>query len=103
TYHHGVRVTEINEGTRTIRVPSTAIVGLVATAPTADDAAFPLNTPVLFTDIDAAIAKSGTTGTLKKSLELIKMQSEPVLVIVRVEEGLTDEETDRKSTRLNSS
>ena len=94
TYHHGVRVTEINEGTRTIRVPSTAIVGLVAAAPTADDAAFPLNTPVLFTDIDAAIAKSGTTGTLKKSLELIKMQSEPVLVIVRVEEGLTDEETE---------
>ncbi len=28
-YHHGVRVIEINEGTRTIRTVSTAVVGLV--------------------------------------------------------------------------
>ncbi len=29
-YHHGVRVTEINEGTRDIRTPSTAIIGMMA-------------------------------------------------------------------------
>lgn len=34
-YHHGVRVTEINEGTRPIRTVSTAVIGLVATAPAA--------------------------------------------------------------------
>lgn len=34
-YHHGVRVSEINEGTRTIRTVATAIIGLVATAPNA--------------------------------------------------------------------
>ena len=34
-YHHGVRVLEINEGTRTIRTVATAIIGLVATAPEA--------------------------------------------------------------------
>ena len=34
-YHHGVRVLEINEGTRTIRTVSTAVIGLVATAPEA--------------------------------------------------------------------
>lgn len=28
-YHHGVRVEEINEGTRTITTVSTAIVGMV--------------------------------------------------------------------------
>lgn len=48
-YHHGMRVEEINEGTRTITTVSTAIVGLVCTG---DDAAtLLLNWPVLLTDI----------------------------------------------------
>ena len=47
TYHHGVRVTEINEGTRPVATISTAIIGMVCTGPGADAAAFPLNTPVL--------------------------------------------------------
>lgn len=34
-YHHGVRVVEVNEGTRTIRTVATSIIGLVATAPDA--------------------------------------------------------------------
>ncbi|WP_222845170.1 phage tail sheath protein [Vreelandella nanhaiensis] len=34
-YHHGARVTEINEGTRPIRTISTAVIGLAATAPNA--------------------------------------------------------------------
>src|SRR5690606_16382767 len=86
TYHHGVRVVEGNEGTRTIRVPSTAVLGLVCTADDADDAAFPLNTPVLFTDISKAIAASGETGTLRKSLTLIEAQSSPLIIVVRVED-----------------
>ncbi|WP_018416150.1 hypothetical protein [Teredinibacter turnerae] len=36
SYHHGVRVLEVNEGARTIRTPSTAVIGLVGTSPTAD-------------------------------------------------------------------
>lgn len=31
-YHHGVRVIEINEGSRPIRTVSTAVVGIVCTA-----------------------------------------------------------------------
>jgi phage tail sheath protein FI len=34
-YHHGIRVVEINEGTRPIRTVATAIIGLVAIAPEA--------------------------------------------------------------------
>lgn len=34
-YHHGVLVTEVNDGTRTIRTVATAVEGLVATAPDA--------------------------------------------------------------------
>lgn len=34
-YHHGVRVVEINEGSRTIRTVATSVIGIVATAPNA--------------------------------------------------------------------
>lgn len=207
-YHHGVRVLEINQGTRTIRTVSTAIIGLVATAPgalpgvaaeaiiqaiaanadvlytaaavgtegnqirvqyvdpeatdavlavtvsgnditvslatdatgtitsTANDVVtavngsaeasdlvtaandagndgtgivnaidftslaggenepFPLNTPVLVTNVDEAIGNAGTTGTLPKALDAIGDQASPVIVIVRVAEGETEQDTE---------
>ena len=54
-YHHGVRVVEINEGVRPIRTVSTAVLGLVCTADDADATLFPLNKPVLLTDVLSAI------------------------------------------------
>lgn len=94
SFHHGVRVTEINDGLNPIRIVSTAVIGLVATASDADAVAFPLNTPVLVTKIDAAIGKAGKLGTLAASLIAIKEQARPVLVIVRVGDGEgADEET----------
>lgn len=92
-YHHGVRVVEINEGTRPIRTVSTAIVGMVCTADDADATAFPLNTPVLLTNVQSAIAKAGTNGTLAASLQAIADQTKPVTVVVRVATGATDAET----------
>ena len=55
-YHHGVRVVEINEGVRPIRTISTAVLGLVCTADDADATIFPLNKPVLLTDVLSANA-----------------------------------------------
>jgi hypothetical protein len=92
-YHHGVRVLEINEGTRAITTVSTAIVGMVCTADDADATAFPLNTPVLLTDVLAASGKAGETGTLARSLDAIADQAKPVTVVVRVEQGDTEAET----------
>lgn len=92
-YHHGVRVLEINEGIRAIHTIATAVIGLMATAPDADAEFFPLDTAVLVTDIYAAIAKAGATGTLKQSLELIAANARPVLIIVRVAEGANEAET----------
>ncbi|OQP30967.1 phage tail sheath protein [Pantoea latae] len=92
-YHHGVRVVEINDGTRTISTVSTAVVGLVCTADDADSTAFPLNTPVLLTNVQAAIAKAGSKGTLAASLQAIADQAKPVTVVVRVAEGATEAET----------
>lgn len=92
-YHHGVRVVEINEGTRVIRTVATAVIGVVATAADADDATFPLNQPALVTNVDAAIGKAGTQGTLRDTLNAIGEQASPVIVVVRVEEGLDAAET----------
>lgn len=207
-YHHGVRVLEINEGTRTIRTVATAIIGLVATAPdssaglaaeatirsiqqnadivftaqqvgisgnqirvrfvdpgaasaalsvtamgnditvtlgtdlegaiisTAADVmtaaegnattaslvavgldadndgtgivsvagftnlsggqndAFPLNTPVLVTNVFDAIGNAGPTGTLPAALDAIADQASAIIVVVRVEEGEAESGTD---------
>lgn len=86
-YHHGVRVIEINEGIRPIRTIATAVVGLVATASDADAAFFPLNTPVLLTDVLSAIGKAGTLGTLAASLAAIAANASPFTVVVRVADG----------------
>ncbi|AKF38607.1 TPA: phage tail sheath protein [Yersinia enterocolitica] len=92
-YHHGVRVLEINEGTRVISTISTAIVGMVCTAEDADAAAFPLDTPVLITDVLAAAGKAGKKGTLAASLLAIAEQSRPVTIVVRVATGKDEDET----------
>lgn len=70
-FHHGVRVVEINEGTRTIRTVATAVIGMVCTSADVDAAYFPLDKPVLIANLPAAIAKAGSNGNLKKSLQTI--------------------------------
>lgn len=92
-YHHGVRVVEVNEGTRTIRSVATSIIGFAATADDADAEKFPLNTPVLLTNPQAAIGKAGTEGTLARTLGAITSQTNPMVVVVRVEEGADESET----------
>ncbi|SHF00204.1 Phage tail sheath protein [Modicisalibacter ilicicola DSM 19980] len=204
-YHHGVRVVEINEGTRPIRTVSTAVIGLIGTAPEAaagvaaaltldfaaansgvsytaasagtdgnairvryldpadvsqalavsvsgkdinvrlatdiegaitstaaevataingapeaaalvtaaesgtgagvvsaigyqnltggQDEPLPLDTPVLVTDIYAAIGNAGEEGTLARSLDAIVKQAKTLVVVVRVAEGVDDAET----------
>ena len=92
-YHHGVRVIEINEGTRPIRTISTAVIGMVCTAADADAVAFPLNTPVLLTDVLSVIGKAGTEGTLAASLDAIADNASPFTIVVRVEAGEDDAAT----------
>lgn len=97
---HGIKVNELTTGARPIVPIASAVIGLVATA-TADagppaaalDAAFPLNTPVLVTDIRSAIGDAGEGGTLLPALEAIADQTSPILVVVRVAPGEDDAET----------
>jgi uncharacterized protein len=89
-YHHGVRVVEVTTGSRVLRSVSTAIIGLVATGEDADVAMFPLDTPVLVTDVAAAIGKAGSAaqGTLFTALTAIDAQCSPLIVVVRVAKGV---------------
>lgn len=92
-FHHGVQVVEVSDGTRVISTVSTAIIGMVCTAPDADAATFPLNTPVLITNVLSAVGKAGKKGTLADALSAIADQSKPVTVVVRVAEGKDEAET----------
>lgn len=84
---HGVKVNEINEAVRQITSLSTATIGMVCTAPDADTTAFPLNKAVLFTNINEAIAKAGTQGTLYRALNSIANIVNCRVIVVRVDEA----------------
>lgn len=92
-YLHGVRVLELNDGTRPIRTIPTAVIGMVCTADDADATVFPLDTPVLLTNVQTAVGKAGTTGTLAASLQAIADQTKPYTIVVRVKAGATEAET----------
>lgn len=81
---HGIKTNVLTTGTRAIAALSTAVLGLICTAEDADTETFPLNTPVLITDVRGAIAKAGSTGTLAAALGAIADQSNPAAVIIRV-------------------
>jgi len=92
---HGVEVVSIDtEGGRAITSVSSSTIGLVGTAPDADEETFPLNTPVLLTGSDLeTIAKLGETGTLPWSLDGIFDQYSATVVVVRVRRPPSDIET----------
>lgn len=71
-------------------VPLLAVTSLAG----GSNAAFPLDTPVLVTDVDAAAGSAGATGTLRAALEAIGDQSSPIVVVVRVATGMDQATTD---------
>lgn len=84
---HGVNVVEVNEGISTVRANTSSVIGVIGTAPEAED--FPLNTPVLISGSLTAAAKLGTTGTLPSALNGILSQTGALVVVVRVDEPTT--------------
>ena len=85
--HHGITANEFTSGVRAISDISTAIIGMVCTADDADNAAFPLNTPIFHTSAYNVLGKAGEKGTLAKSLDAIVDQADAQIVIVRVPES----------------
>ena len=67
TFLHGVTITEIDTGSRPIRVAATSIIGVVGTGGgTVTD--FPLDTPVL---VNKASQLASVTGYLKDAIDAI--------------------------------
>lgn len=92
-YLHGVEVVELTDGIRKITASSTSIIGVVGTAPYADAAAFPLDTPVLVTSSTLAAKLTATLpggalinaeGTLPQVYAGITDQANTPIVFVRV-------------------
>lgn len=81
---HGIKTNLLVTGARTISAAASAVIGLVGTAPDAVATDFPLDTPVLVTDVRRALAGIGATGTLPAALEAINDQVSPQVVLVRV-------------------
>ncbi|MBR1734608.1 MAG: phage tail sheath subtilisin-like domain-containing protein [Alphaproteobacteria bacterium] len=86
---HGVTVTEVNDGVRPIQTSSSSVIGIIGTAPEAQN--FPLNTPTLITGSYTEAAKLGKTGTLPSAVNAILAQTGAVIVVVRVAEATKDE------------
>ena len=93
-YYHGIKVNEITEGVRAVADVATAVIGLVAIAEDADTETFPLDTPVLLTDVTGAIGSAGESGTLANALKAIADQASPPVIVIRVAEGEDDAETE---------
>ena len=90
---HGIEIVRIDDGVRPIETVKSSVIGLVGTAPEANDERFPLDTPVLVTSRRTKIAGLGTTGTLPMATDGIFDQCGAMMVIVRVTEGINREET----------
>lgn len=82
---HGVEVVEIDTGLRPIETVRASVIGLVGTAPDADEVKFPLNTPVLITGSRQEAAGLGTKGTLPWSIDGIFDQAGAAVVVIRIE------------------
>lgn len=96
---HGVKIIEGAGGASALALVATSVWGLVAVAPNADPEVFPLNQPVLVTDIDAATSAAGADGTLARSLRAIGDQVRAVGVVVRVAPGEGDTEGERLASQ----
>lgn len=89
---HGIETVEIDDGIRPIQTVKSSVIGLIGTAPDADAAVFPLNTPVLLSNQPRKAASLDTVGdgngTLKDAIDGIFDQAGSSVIVVRVEEGV---------------
>lgn len=94
---HGVEVVEIDSGPRPIQTVRSSVIGLIGTAPEAEEARFPYHTPVLIAGKRGEAAALGQRGTLPAALDDIFDQAGAMVVVVRVAEGSAELEMDTLS------
>lgn len=87
-FNHGVTISESSETLSTVTETQTAVIGLIGTAPDADVAIWPLNTPVQILNA-SRISSLGKTGTLYDALESIFDIVECPVIVVRIQDEAT--------------
>lgn len=81
---HGVEVVEIDSGPRPIRTVRSSVIGLIGTAPDADEDQFPYHMPVLIAGSRKEAAGLGSEGTLPAAIDDIFDQTGAMIVVIRV-------------------
>ncbi|WP_218955475.1 phage tail sheath subtilisin-like domain-containing protein [Acinetobacter sp. YH01020] len=90
---HGIQNVTVDDGARPITTVRSSTIGLIGTAPDADEELFPLNTPVLIAGSRTQAAKLGVSGTLSDAVDSIFDQIGALVIVVRVDEGSSETET----------
>ncbi|MBU2713638.1 phage tail sheath C-terminal domain-containing protein [Zooshikella harenae] len=83
---HGIEIVEDNSGPRPIRTVRSSVIGVVGTAPEADNSKFPYHTPVLIAGNIKEAAELGKTGTLPDAIKGVFDQAGAMVVVIRVPE-----------------
>jgi uncharacterized protein len=92
-YLHGIETQEKTNSPRPVRTIDTGIIGLIGTAPLADEVLFPLNTPIPIYGYEDYPQGLGSTGTLPDAVRAIFAQAtraSQTIVMVRVADSGTD-------------
>ena len=89
SFFHGVTVSLVDTGPRTIAVPSSSIVGMVNTYTPGADRAAP-NVPVQLTSYREAVAAFGETSVIAKAARVIYAQSKAVIIATGIAAGAND-------------
>ena len=90
---HGIEVIELDDGPRPIRTVKSSVIGLIGTAPEANEEKFPLDTPVLIAGRRTEAAGLGKSGTLPAAIDGIFDQCGAMIAMIRVAEGTNEAET----------
>lgn len=99
---HGIEHIEISDGIRPISTVKSSVIGLIGTAPEANEDKFPLNTPVLITGRRTEAAKLGTSGTLPTAIDGIFDQCGAMVVVIRVAEGVAGGEATAEAAAISN-
>jgi phage tail sheath protein FI len=91
-YFHGVKLTESSDTPSLVRVSKFGVTFVNGTAPDADEARFPLNTPTLVTSLTAAAAL-GAAGTLLDDVTTVFAEGGSSVIVNRVAAGAGAAET----------
>ncbi|MBH3307923.1 phage tail sheath family protein [Pseudomonas mosselii] len=79
-FFHGVTVTNVDTGARTIALPSSSIIGLVDTFTPGPDATAKANDLVMITSEREAVAAFGPNAAITKACRAIYMRAKAVIV-----------------------